>query len=465
MQILLNNKYKIESALGQGAMGRVYLAKNIENNCYFAIKECISQNPKILERIRREFYFLTRLNHPNIVRGVDFFYEKQRYFIVMDYIQGVTIQDLLKRNLYAVDFNKKLEIATQICHAVSTLNKAQIIHRDIKPSNIMLEGNNLVPKLLDLGIAKMQSLQQLTQPGKVIGTPQYMSPEQIEDQVAHNSDVFSLAVVLYQLFAGMEHSPFHDSSVTNIFKNVLRMTLPPLHEFIGENTPQIKYISKILDQSLLKDPQKRTACSETMYNLLLNCLQNSLTEKSSPIDKKYSPTDKTPQQEYFPANVKEKTLPKRFIFIPILLAIIISIGLYSLGSGHSISKKRQNTKRQNTITKKSPQKTALPKKAAKKIQSSEKNKSIQRNKMIVAYYTLGHSYLKVDNYEKALPHFSKAIELDNNYIEAYKSRGLCYFYTAKYNHAIHDFQKVVRLAPHLEEKVRSYINKAKKLRK
>ena len=488
----LSGKYKIESTLGQGAMGKVYLVRNLRTGCYFAAKQCSSQNPKILERIRREFYFLTRINHPNIVRGIEFLQEHNSYFIVMDYIQGVTIRDVLKKNLFAVDFNKKLEIAIQICSAVATLNRAEIIHRDIKPSNIMLEGNNLVPRLLDLGIAKMESMQSLTQPGKVVGTPKYMSPEQVDGSVADNSDVFSLGVVLYQWFAWMENSPFHDQSKAQVFRNILQTRLPLLHEFLGETSPHTKYIAKLLDKALHKDPQKRLSSTEQMYKILRNCPlappnQIIPTQKPSPtaplppIDLE-SPQEETPPQRNIRRANNDKIFDKNVIIIPLLLAALVSCGLFwimSLDKSSSPSlPPKKNTKIfvKNKTSKASVQNKE--KETGKQINTTQNKKTIEQSptnkiqkatvlntkeKIFAAHYKLGSQYMKLKNYEKALRHFTKALKIERNHANVFKSRGLCFFYLAKYRRAIRDFHKALDLQPNLQDDIQPYITRAKRL--
>lgn len=488
----LSGKYKIESTLGQGAMGKVYLVKDLRNGCYFAAKQCCSQNPKILERIRREFYFLTRINHPNIVRGIEFLQEKNSYFIVMDYIQGVTIRDVLKKNLFHVDFNKKLEIAIQICSAVAILNKAEIIHRDIKPSNIMLEGNNLVPRLLDLGIAKMESMQSLTQPGKVVGTPKYMSPEQVDGSVADNSDVFSLGVVLYQWFAWMENSPFHDQSKARVFRNILQARLPLLHEFLGEESPHIKYMAKLLDKALQKDPRKRIPSTEEMYKLLCGCpLAPPLTQTADPISSPQTPsahtspvpidlesaeeTHKSTTRNIRKAN-DDKILDKNVIIIPLLLATLISCGFFWLMSLDRPLQPLPQKKPQKIFVKNNPsiqetKKTIALKETDKYIDKPNKNEKTTKQmttlktkeKIFAAHYKLGSQYMRLKNYEKALRHFTKAMNINRHHANLFKSRGFCFFYLAKYRRAIRDFRKALELQPNLQDDIQPYMIRAKRL--
>lgn len=489
----LSGKYKIESTLGQGAMGKVYLVKDLRNGCYFAAKQCCSQNPKILERIRREFYFLTRIHHPNIVRGIEFLQEKNSYFIVMDYIQGVTIRDVLKKNLFHVDFNKKLEIAIQICSAVAILNKAEIIHRDIKPSNIMLEGNNLVPRLLDLGIAKMESMQSLTQPGKVVGTPKYMSPEQVDGSVADNSDVFSLGVVLYQWFAWMENSPFHDQSKARVFRNILQARLPLLHEFLGEDSPHAKYIAKLLDKALQKDPKKRIPSTEEMYKLLCNCPLASPRQIKAPLSSAQPPTtsastDPVPidleaveeTHKSSKRNIRrvndEKILDKHVIIIPLLLATLISCGFFWLMSlertAQPLPQKSQKVFVKNNQQIQETKKTiALKKETDKYIDKPHNNETTPqqtttlktKKKIFAAHYKLGSQYMRLKNYQKALRHFTKAMKINRHHADLFKSRGLCFFYLAKYGRAIRDLRKALDLQPNLQGDIQSYITRAKRL--
>ncbi|BBM82759.1 protein kinase domain-containing protein [Candidatus Uabimicrobium amorphum] len=497
---ILSGKYKVESTLGQGAMGKVYLVRNLRSGCYFAAKECNSLNPKILERIRREFYFLTRINHPNIVRGIEFLQQKNSYFIVMDYIQGVTVRDVLKKKLFTIDFNKKLEIATQICSAVATLNKAEIIHRDIKPSNIMLEGNNLVPRLLDLGIAKMESMQSLTQPGKVVGTPKYMSPEQVEGSIAHNSDVFSLGVVLYQWFAWMENSPFHDQSKARVFRNILQARLPLLHEFLGDRSPHVAYVARLLDQALHKDPQKRLSSTAEMYNILRNCplaQPNQVVATSPPLSTTPAslpnpePIDLESLDDEIqnsPSKIArrkndDKIFDKNVIIIPLLLAGLILCGFFWIMSFDKTPPKKKTPKilrkkiqKSNTKKDKTPPKNhnksnhGDDKSTNKRPETKEKEEvkkqspKTTHNKMFAAHYKLGAQYMKLKHYSKALRHFTKAIKMDHRHADSFRSRGICFFYLAKYRRALRDFNRALKLEPSLEGELQSYIARSKKLK-
>ena len=185
---LLKNRYKFEKILGQGGMGKVHLCTDTFTDQQVAIKECIPRGQhykKIIERIRREYYFMTKIRHPNLVHATDFFQQGDYFFIVMEYVPGITLHEFIHNHKNSIDFNKQLKIAQQICNATSTLNENGIVHRDLKPTNIILTGENLTPKILDFGIAKSinKELVTITNPGALVGTPQYMVPEQIDSSL------------------------------------------------------------------------------------------------------------------------------------------------------------------------------------------------------------------------------------------------------------------------------------------
>ncbi|MBI3855744.1 MAG: serine/threonine protein kinase [Planctomycetes bacterium] len=225
--------YKILTKIGQGAMGSIYKALQISMDRVVAIK-CLaskySQNEKFRERFLREARAVARLNHPNIIQGIDVGDSNGVHYFAMEYIDGPTVGELLKRG-GALDEKRALNIVTQISRALQHAFNHGIIHRDIKPDNIMLTREG-VAKLCDLGLAKLQTKESGdasgTRPGASMGTPYYIAPEQArgEQNVDTRADIYSLGASFYHMVAG--EVPFVGQSAADVIsKHLTEPVTPP----------------------------------------------------------------------------------------------------------------------------------------------------------------------------------------------------------------------------------------------
>jgi serine/threonine protein kinase len=224
--------YKILTKIGQGAMGSIYKALQISMDRIVAIK-CLapkySQNDKFRERFLREARAVARLNHPNIIQGIDVGESNGVHYFAMEYIDGPTVGELLKRG-GALDEKRALNIVTQIARALHHAFGHGIIHRDIKPDNIMLTREG-VAKLCDLGLAKIPKDEgdaSGTRPGASMGTPYYIAPEQArgEQNVDTRADIYSLGASFYHMAAG--EVPFPGQSAADVIsKHLTEPVTPP----------------------------------------------------------------------------------------------------------------------------------------------------------------------------------------------------------------------------------------------
>ena len=224
--------YKILTKIGQGAMGSIYKALQISMDRIVAIK-CLapkySQNDKFRERFLREARAVARLNHPNIIQGIDVGDSNGVHYFAMEYIDGPTVGELLKRG-GALDEKRALNIVTQIARALQHAFNHGIIHRDIKPDNIMLTREG-VAKLCDLGLAKLPKDTgdaSGTRPGASMGTPYYIAPEQArgEQNVDTRADIYSLGSSFYHMVAG--EVPFVGQSAADVIsKHLTEPVTPP----------------------------------------------------------------------------------------------------------------------------------------------------------------------------------------------------------------------------------------------
>jgi serine/threonine protein kinase/outer membrane protein OmpA-like peptidoglycan-associated protein len=268
--------YRILERLGSGGMGDVYLAEDTRLKRRVAIKILTSKfanDPAKISRFEHEAQAASALNHPNILTVYDVGSIDSLHYIVTEYVAGRTVRDYLYRG--ALPFRKAIDIAIDIAKALSVAHEAGIVHRDIKPENVIIR-NDGYAKILDFGLAKIVETEfredplVITEPGQILGTPKYMSPEQIRGlEVDARSDIFGLGVVLYEMLTG--HPPFDGSTVSDIIASVLRSSPAPVRDLVSELPVQI---DSILDRALDKDPHSRY---QTMRRLLydLEKVQNA----------------------------------------------------------------------------------------------------------------------------------------------------------------------------------------------
>jgi serine/threonine protein kinase len=246
-------KYALVEMLGEGAMGAVYKAYDEILDRYVAIKtmaEDIKWDPELKLRFYREARSAASLHHPNIVTIHDLGEEGKITYIVMELLEGSDLRDVIK-NRSPLSFEKKITIISQVAEGLSHAHHAGIIHRDIKPGNIHLSPAGAV-KLMDFGIARIPS-SDLTRSGVRLGTPIYMSPEQIRGETYdERSDMFSCGIVFYELFA-YSH-PFRDKNIAKTLDNILFQNRYDFEEQCPEAPPGLW---PIIGRCIEKDPAKR----------------------------------------------------------------------------------------------------------------------------------------------------------------------------------------------------------------
>ncbi len=221
--------YRLVRKLGEGGMGEVWLAEHLTIARKVAIKVLHAQyarNPKIQQRFRNEAATLSKLKHPNIVALYDFIESDSDIYLVMEYVEGRNLEEVVRTDTGPMPTAKLLQIFKQILSAVGYAHQQGVVHRDIKPSNFMI-GDDGVVKVLDFGIAKLlEDDQHLTKTGLRMGTTFYMSPEQVNTEaVDHRSDIYSLGVTLFFLATGK--APYEgETSEYKVFDQIVRTPLP-----------------------------------------------------------------------------------------------------------------------------------------------------------------------------------------------------------------------------------------------
>jgi len=257
--------YRIERLLGQGGMGAVYVGVNDETGERAAIKslsDVLAADPRFRERFRGEVESLKRLRQENIVALHGFGEEEGRLFFVMELVDGSSLEaELRAGRLFS--WREAADIGIQVCAALKHAHDHGVIHRDLKPANLLMTEDGTV-KLTDFGIAKFFGSTSLTMVGSMIGTPDYMSPEQTDgNPVTPRSDLYSLGCVLYALMAGKP--PFSGASVTKVIDDVRFRDPAPLR-FAAPDAPE--ELERIVGQLLRKKPEERIATAQLLSNLL-----------------------------------------------------------------------------------------------------------------------------------------------------------------------------------------------------
>ncbi|HEX9959542.1 MAG TPA: protein kinase, partial [Pyrinomonadaceae bacterium] len=345
-------RYTILSLIGKGGMGEVYLAQEKSLSRKVALKilsEKFADDLELLRRFEREADTASALNHPNILTVYEFGKEDGLHFITTEFIEGETLREKLKRERLA--FAPILNVAEQTASALAAAHSAGIIHRDVKPENIMLRADGLV-KVLDFGLAKFVEKSEEhdpdavtqpyvhTQPGTVMGTVFYMSPEQARGkQIDERSDIWSLGVILYEMITA--RLPFEGETASDVIASILKSNLVPVTHHISE-TP--RELSDIIIKALRKNPDERYQKMTEMLGeikdfrqelefeakrlgksgiVTQNNLQNSYRSQASMRPQQFATRIDAPDAPEIPAPVKKYALPALIVTAIGLIALLV----------------------------------------------------------------------------------------------------------------------------------------------
>jgi len=265
----LGGRYQLLERIGGGGMAIVYKAKDLVLHRQVAVKLLRPQfgtDEDFVQRFRREAQAVASLSHPNIVSVYDVGQEDETYYMVMEYIEGCTLKEIINAQ-GALPTPEAVRIATHICDALEHAHQNQIIHRDIKPHNILISKNGWV-KVTDFGIARAVTSATITQTGSVLGSVHYFSPEQARGGVTgEKSDIYSLGIVLYEMLTG--ELPFSGDSPISIALMHLQEPLPEPRS-INPDIPQS--LENVVLKALVKDPFLRYGSAREMLDDLRTCL-------------------------------------------------------------------------------------------------------------------------------------------------------------------------------------------------
>lgn len=267
---VLLDHFRIERLVGKGMFGHVYQAWDTSLDRRVAIKELesdLAYDPGAFERFVREAEAVSEIRHPNIVDGHGLEATDQGYYIIMEYLEGRSLADMLEER-GALETEEAVRIALQVTDALAVIHAHGIIHRDIKPSNILFKDDGTV-KLGDFGTAHIQAAgeQALTMAGTVIGTVNHMSPEQARGERADaRSDLYATGALLYEMLSGQPYLKFGRNLVRNLqlIEKVPPLPLPP-------SVP--RPLANVVMRALVKSPQARFQNAAEMHWALLQCLE------------------------------------------------------------------------------------------------------------------------------------------------------------------------------------------------
>ncbi|NWF68100.1 MAG: protein kinase [Chloroflexi bacterium] len=252
---VIGGRYRVEATLGQGGMGTVYRGVDMQTGQTIAIKalkaEILNEDPNMLERFAREGEALRLLNHPNIVKMLGTAEEDGQHFLLMEYVGGGSLLDLLRRE-EQLPIKRALEIALDLADALTRAHRLKIIHRDIKPANVLITEDG-TPKLTDFGVAQMGDRTRMTQSGSLIGTYAYLSPEMLEGMPPDaRADIWAFGVMFYEMLGGRR--PFMEEQTAALLTAILAKPVPPLRALRSDVPPLVE---NLVMRMLEKDREMR----------------------------------------------------------------------------------------------------------------------------------------------------------------------------------------------------------------
>ncbi len=320
---LLLNRYEILEKIGDGGMALVFKAKDTLLNRHVAVKvlrEQFASDREFIERFRQEAQAAASLSHANVVNIYDVGQTQTTHFIVMEYIQGKNLSQIIKEE-GPVEESFAIEVGIQIGHALSHAHQHHIVHRDIKPHNILITKDKRV-KVTDFGIAAVSSVN-ITQTGMVLGSVHYFSPEQARGtKVDHQSDLYSLGIVMYEMLVGKV--PFRGDTPISIALKQLQDDPIPLRQLKPAISEEVERIVLTL---LAKKAVDRYSSATQVISALHNVKQHSSTHFASEQTQKLPVfTAKEEVDDIVPAKSTKKKKKKRSLY-PILIIFILLFGL------------------------------------------------------------------------------------------------------------------------------------------
>ncbi len=311
---VLSGRYKLEAKLGSGGMSTVYLANDATLDRAVAVKVMhreMSEQPDQLERFRQEARAVAKLSHPNVVAVIDAGEDGGHPYIVFEYVEGETLKQRIAR-LGALDTQEALAYAIEIARGLTVAHARNMVHRDIKPQNVLIDAEGRA-KLTDFGISRQLEQDGMTATGRVLGTTDYVAPEQaMGHPVDPRSDIYSLGVVLYEMLIGQV--PFHADSQVGVAMKHVNEELPD----VQQRRPEISAATAlVVERATDKDPAQRYAQVGEMIDDLSTALEVEAARAGS------TTGEATSVLEAVPAPKRKLSSRARWSWAAIVLLVLI----------------------------------------------------------------------------------------------------------------------------------------------
>jgi len=344
--------YKITSQIAEGGMGTVFYGEHITLNRPVAIKQLhanFTNNADFRDRFVNEAMILAQLNHSNIITIYDLIEESGSFYIVMEYVQGDTLDNIMQKFNSPFQTQRAVYIFKQILEAFDYAHKKGIIHRDIKPSNIILEEGDK-PKILDFGIAKLvNSNLHLTKAGTRMGSVYYMSPEQVMGyDVDNRSDIYSLGIVLYEMLT--RSLPYNIQTDTEyaIMENIMKVEIPNLSSFRSDVDSNLSFA---IQKACSKDANMRFSSCNDFLNALSNkdysysppSSQKTVVSNNSNYNSTVYSAPAYSTQPYQQQTIRQGSNKNIIILLLVILLVGIGIGLFVVLKGNDSTVVVDNT--------------------------------------------------------------------------------------------------------------------------
>lgn len=330
----INDRYEIICSVGEGGMANVYLAYDVILNRKVAVKILrgdLAEDEKFVRRFQREAIAASSLNHPNIVEVYDVGEDDGKYFIVMEFVEGKTLKQLIKKR-GALTLAEVVDIMLQLTSAIACAHESYIIHRDIKPQNvIILEDGRL--KIMDFGIAAQLNSNELTQTNSVMGTVYYLPPEQANGTATTTkSDIYSLGILMYELVVGKV--PFRGESPVEVAIKQMKESIP---DIVSYNPDIPQSIENIILKACAKNPKNRYDSALEMHEDLKTALNKDRFDEAKVVyeypENRFDEEDITPKRATRSAkqenDKKEKKLNKKILIASIVSGILLLAAIFT----------------------------------------------------------------------------------------------------------------------------------------
>jgi serine/threonine protein kinase len=327
---VLSGRYRLEAKLGSGGMSTVYLARDTTLDRPVAVKVMhreMSEQADQLERFRQEARAVAKISHPNVVAVIDAGEDGGYPYIVFEYVEGETLKARINR-IGALDVQESLAYAIEIARGLTVAHARKMIHRDIKPQNVLIDAEGRA-KLTDFGISRQLEQDGMTATGRVLGTTDYVAPEQAMGRGAdQRSDIYSLGVVLFEMLTG--HVPFEADSQVGVAMKHVNEELPDVQ---GDRPELSAATALVVERATAKDPTKRYADIGEMIDDLSTALEVEAARAGS------TTGEATSVLEAVPSAKRKLSSRARWSWGAIALVVLIAVGALVatqlIGNGHT----------------------------------------------------------------------------------------------------------------------------------